>query len=41
MAPRGLAMPSGEVEAAASFAKAEKAAGARRAYRSDFAISQA
>ncbi len=40
-APRALAMPSGEVEAAASFAKAEKAVGTRRAYRSDFAIFQA
>ena len=34
-------MSIGEVEAAAGYAKAEKAAGTRRAYKSDFAIFQA
>jgi hypothetical protein len=34
-------MPSGEVKAAATYAKAEKAAATRQAYKTDFAIFQA
>ena len=40
-APGALALPVAEVEAAASYAKAEKAAATRRAYKTDFAIFQA
>jgi site-specific recombinase XerD len=40
-APGTLAVPVGEVEAAAAYAMAEKAPGTRRAYRTDFAIFQA
>ena len=40
MALGALAVPSVEVEAAATYAKAEKAAATRRAYRTDFAIFQ-
>src|SRR5580704_16816883 len=39
-APGALAVPAGEVEAAAAYAMAEKAPGTRRAYKSDFAIFQ-
>jgi site-specific recombinase XerD len=39
--PRALTVPAAEVEAAAAFAKAEKAAGTRRAYKTDFASFQA
>ena len=40
MALGALAVPSVEVEAAATYAKAEKAAATRRAYKTDFAIFQ-
>jgi site-specific recombinase XerD len=41
MAPGALAVPVAEVEAAAAFAKAEKATATRRAYKTDFASFQA
>jgi site-specific recombinase XerD len=40
-APSALALPAADVEAAASYAKAEKAAATRRAYKTDFSIFQA
>jgi site-specific recombinase XerD len=40
-APGVLALPVADVEAAASYAKAEKAAATRRAYKTDFSIFQA
>jgi site-specific recombinase XerD len=40
-APGALAVPVGEVEAAAAYAMAEKAPGTHRAYKSDFAIFRA
>ena len=40
-APGALALPVADVEAAASYAKAEKAAATRRAYKTDFLIFQA
>lgn len=39
-APSVLALPVADVEAAASYAKAEKAAATRRAYKTDFSIFQ-
>src|SRR5712691_5513487 len=41
VAPGALTVPAVEVEAAAAYAKAEKAAATRRAYKTDFAIFQA
>jgi site-specific recombinase XerD len=41
VAPGALTVPAVEVEAAAAYAMAEKAAGTRRAYKTDFAIFQA
>ena len=38
MAPGGPALPAADVEAAAAYAKAEKAVGTRQAYKTDFAI---
>ena len=40
-APGVLALPVADIEAAASYAKAEKAAATRRAYKTDFSIFQA
>src|SRR5207302_4243514 len=41
VAPGALTVPAVEVEAAAAYAKAEKAPATRRAYKTDFVIFQA